>query len=94
MLDLYATGIYDAQYPAGLIADESKMTKKDLANWLAKSNSTAICGFTVAWVAAESKHAAKWHSSGSIRRRTTSPRPAGPRSQLRRRHRRRRPRRS
>src|SRR3954453_957288 len=55
-LDLYDTGVYDAQYLAGLIADESKMTKKDLAQWLAKCNSTAICGFAVAWVAAESKH--------------------------------------
>lgn len=55
-LDLYATGIYDAQYLAGLIADESKMTKKDLTNWLAKSNGSAVCGFTVAWIAAESKH--------------------------------------
>ena len=55
-LDLYATGIYDAQYLAGLIADETKMTRKDLSQWLAKCNSTAVCCFTVAWVAAESKH--------------------------------------
>jgi 3-methyladenine DNA glycosylase AlkD len=55
-LDLYATGIYDAQYLAGLIADETKMTKKDLVNWLAKSNCTTLCSFAVAWVAAESKH--------------------------------------
>ena len=32
------------------------MTKKDLANWLARSNCTSVCGFTVAWIAAESKH--------------------------------------
>jgi 3-methyladenine DNA glycosylase AlkD len=55
-LDLYATGIYDAQYLAGLIADETKMTKKDLAQWLAKSNCSALCGSTVAWVTAESKY--------------------------------------
>jgi 3-methyladenine DNA glycosylase AlkD len=55
-LDLFATGIYDAQYLAGLIADETKMTKKDLTNWLAKSNCRALCGSTVAWIAAESKH--------------------------------------
>ncbi len=54
-LDLYETGIYDAQYLAGLIADESKMTKKDLKRWLAKANGRAVCGFTVAWIAAESK---------------------------------------
>ena len=55
-LDLYSTGIYDAQYLAGLIADETKMTKKDLTNWLAKSNSSPLCSSTVAWVSAESKH--------------------------------------
>jgi 3-methyladenine DNA glycosylase AlkD len=56
-LDLYDTGIYDAQYLAGLIAEESKMTKKDLAKWLAKSNGRAVCSSTVAWVTAESEHA-------------------------------------
>jgi 3-methyladenine DNA glycosylase AlkD len=55
-LDLYDSGVYDAQYLAGLIADDEKMTKKDLRNWLAKSNCMAICGTAVAWVAAESKH--------------------------------------
>jgi 3-methyladenine DNA glycosylase AlkD len=55
-LDLYATGNYDAQYLAGLIADEAKMTKKDLKNWLAKANCDALYGSTVPWIAAESKH--------------------------------------
>jgi 3-methyladenine DNA glycosylase AlkD len=55
-LDLYESGVYDAQYLAGLIADETKMTKKDLKNWVAKGNCSAVCGYTVAWVAAESKH--------------------------------------
>lgn len=55
-LDLYKTGVYDAQYLAGLIADESRMSRKDLRGWLAKSNCTAICGTVVAWVAAESSH--------------------------------------
>jgi 3-methyladenine DNA glycosylase AlkD len=55
-LELYDTGIYDAQYLAGLIADEAKMTKKDLRNWLANSNCSVVCGATVAAVAAESKH--------------------------------------
>lgn len=55
-LDLYATGIYDAQYLAGLIADETKMTKKDLQRWLKKANCAALCGYTVAWVAAESRY--------------------------------------
>jgi 3-methyladenine DNA glycosylase AlkD len=55
-LDLYESGVYDAQYLAGLIADDQKMTKKDLRNWIAKSNCVAICGTAVAGVAAESKH--------------------------------------
>ncbi len=55
-LDLYETGIYDAQYLAGLVADEKRMTKKDLKHWLATSNCTALCGTTVAWIAAESPH--------------------------------------
>jgi 3-methyladenine DNA glycosylase AlkD len=55
-LDLYDTGVYDAQYLAGLIADETKMTKKDLRSWLANGNCLAVCGYSVAWVTAESKH--------------------------------------
>jgi 3-methyladenine DNA glycosylase AlkD len=55
-LDLYDTGIYDAQYLAGLIADDAKMTKKDLRQWLAKANCDALYGSTVPWVAAGSKH--------------------------------------
>ena len=55
-LDLYDTGIYDAQYLAGLIADAAKMTRKDLGKWLATGNGPALCTSIVAWVAAESKH--------------------------------------
>jgi 3-methyladenine DNA glycosylase AlkD len=55
-LDLYDTGIYDAMYLAGLIADETKMTKKDLRHWLAEANCDALCGSIVSWVAAESRH--------------------------------------
>ena len=32
--DLYDTGNYDAMYLAGLIADDAKMTKKDLNRWV------------------------------------------------------------
>lgn len=53
-LDLFETGNYDAQYLAGLIADDAKMTKRDLKRWLAKSNCLAISGTAVAWTAAES----------------------------------------
>ncbi len=55
-LDLYNTGIYDAMYLAGLIADAPKMTKKDLRHWLGKANCSTICGYTVAWVTAESRY--------------------------------------
>jgi 3-methyladenine DNA glycosylase AlkD len=55
-LDLYDTGIYDAMYLAGLIADDHKMTKKDLRHWLAKANCSMLCQYTVPWVAAESPH--------------------------------------
>jgi 3-methyladenine DNA glycosylase AlkD len=55
-LDLYETGIYDAMYLAGLIADDAKMTKKDLRRWLEKANSAMLSDYTVPWVAAESKH--------------------------------------
>src|SRR3954453_13854239 len=55
-LDLYDTGIYDAMYLAGLIADDPKMTKEDPRRWLAKANCSALQEYTVPWVAAESNH--------------------------------------
>jgi 3-methyladenine DNA glycosylase AlkD len=55
-LDLYDTGIYDAMYLAGLIADDAKMTKKDLRHWVEKANCPMLTEYTVAWVAAESDH--------------------------------------
>lgn len=55
-LDLFDTGVYDAMYLAGLIADDAKMTPSDLQNWLNQSNCDAISNVTVAWVAAESPH--------------------------------------
>lgn len=54
--DLYDTGIYDAMYLAGLIADESKMTKDDLRDWLDKATSETVAEFAVAWVAADGPH--------------------------------------
>src|SRR2546422_4019421 len=55
-LDLYDTGIYDAMYLAGLIADDPKMTKNNLHQWLQKANCPMLSEYTVPWVAAESKH--------------------------------------
>jgi hypothetical protein len=55
-LDLYDTGVYDAMYLAGLIADDAKMTRKDLQHW-AERACAPLAGSTVAWVAAGSHHA-------------------------------------
>lgn len=51
---LYATGNADAMYLAGLIADENKMTRKDLQDWVKAAVSTNIAEYTVPWIAAES----------------------------------------
>jgi len=55
-LELYDTGNYDAMYFAGLIADDAKMTKKDLQRWASKAYGGGLCGATVPWVAAGSNH--------------------------------------
>jgi 3-methyladenine DNA glycosylase AlkD len=55
-LDLYDTGIFDAQYLAGLIADEKRMSKDDLRGWLAKASCNSIADYAVAWLAADGPH--------------------------------------
>ncbi len=55
-LDLYATGNLDAQYLAGLIADDPKMTKTDLNKWARTANCPSIGTWAVAPVAAGSGH--------------------------------------
>ena len=55
-MELFGTGVYDAMYLAGLIADQSKMSKKDIQQWAEKSPSHGISEYTVAWVAAESDY--------------------------------------
>jgi 3-methyladenine DNA glycosylase AlkD len=67
-LDLYDTGIGDVMYFAGLIADDAKMTKKDLQHWVEESQIyPPLADYTVAWVAAGSNHgwelAQKWIDS-------------------------------
>lgn len=52
-LALYDTGVYDAMYLAGLIADPARMTRADLQHWMDKA-SPPLTGFTVAGVAADS----------------------------------------
>jgi 3-methyladenine DNA glycosylase AlkD len=55
-LALFDTGIGDAMYLAGLIADDQKMTKKDLQRWIKQASWSMVCEYTVPWVAAGSKH--------------------------------------
>jgi len=55
-LELYDTGISDAMYLAGLIADDAKMTKKDLRRWADGAYWGMISEYTVPWVAAGSPH--------------------------------------
>ena len=66
-LDLYDTGIYDAMYLAGLIADDAKMTKKDLQKWIEGASWGMVAEFTVPWVASAGPHgreiALKWIES-------------------------------
>jgi 3-methyladenine DNA glycosylase AlkD len=63
-LDLYDTGVADAMYLAGLIADDAKMTQKDLQKWVENATSEWVAEYTVPWVASASPHgrelALKW----------------------------------
>ena len=66
-LELYATGNSDAMYLAGLIADESKVTKAELNRWAKEASWGLIANSVVAALAAESPHAvavaSKWVDS-------------------------------
>jgi 3-methyladenine DNA glycosylase AlkD len=65
--DLYDTGIADAMYLAGLIADDAKMTMKDLQKWVENATWVMVGEYTVPWVASSSPHgremALKWIES-------------------------------
>jgi 3-methyladenine DNA glycosylase AlkD len=52
-LELYDSGVYDAMYLAGLIADPERMTKKDLTCWV-KAASRPIASYVVGPIAAGS----------------------------------------
>ncbi len=54
-LALYDTGVYDAMYLAGLVADDARMTRDDLQGWAEKA-CEPLAGSAVAWVAAGSPH--------------------------------------
>lgn len=66
-MDLYDSGNADAMYLAGLMANGSKMTEKDLQHWMDKANSPALSEYIVPWVTCEHpdawKIALKWISS-------------------------------
>lgn len=55
-LALYDTGVYDAMYLAGLIADDSRMTKRDLQKWVKRATCDAVSEYVVPGVAAGSAH--------------------------------------
>src|SRR5215216_3488770 len=54
-LELYDTGNSDAMYLAGFIADPAAMTKADLQKWVKGAYWNMLSGYTVPWVASESK---------------------------------------
>ncbi len=56
-MELYRTGIGDAQYLAGLVADGRVMSRKELESWAAVADWHMISGYTVPWVASESSYA-------------------------------------
>jgi 3-methyladenine DNA glycosylase AlkD len=56
--ELYDTGIQDAMYLAGLVADGSEMTSKQLQDWAeAARGLSMISEHTVPWVTVENAHA-------------------------------------
>lgn len=55
--ELYETGNYDAMYLAGIVADGSKMSKKQLETWAKNATFGSLSEYTVPWVASESTHA-------------------------------------
>ena len=54
-LELYDTGNSDAMYLAGMIADPAAMTKADLHRWVKAAYWSMLSGYTVPWVASESR---------------------------------------
>jgi 3-methyladenine DNA glycosylase AlkD len=66
--ELYATGNLDAMYLAGMVADGSQMSEKQLNDWAeGAANMQMVAEYTVPWVAVESAQvrelALKWIAS-------------------------------
>jgi len=55
-LELYATGISDAMYLAGLITDDMKMSRQDLQTWVEGANWSLHSESTVPWVASGGRY--------------------------------------
>ena len=69
-MELYASGIMDAMYLAGMVADGAQMSAADLDRWAKEADGLQmISEYTVAWVTVEhpegSKLALKWMDSKS-----------------------------
>ncbi|MDB5281192.1 MAG: alkylation repair protein [Bacteroidota bacterium] len=67
--ELFNSGVYDAMYLAGLVADGSSMSKKELDDWAKANYGGGISEYTVPWVACESQFgfelALEWITSKS-----------------------------
>ncbi|NNF34406.1 MAG: DNA alkylation repair protein [Saprospiraceae bacterium] len=55
-LQLYDSGVSDAMYLAGLIADKEKITPEHLQHWIENATWYMISEYTVPWIAADSGH--------------------------------------
>lgn len=55
-LALYDSGVSDAMYLAGLLADDAKMSREDLDRWVKTAYWHMLSECTVPWVAAGSPH--------------------------------------
>jgi 3-methyladenine DNA glycosylase AlkD len=55
-LELYRTGNSDAMYLAGLIADEKRITRDELQEWVKAAYWYLLYEYTVPWLAAESPY--------------------------------------
>ena len=59
-LELYDSDIADAMYLAGLIADDAKMTKKDLQEWIENATWGMVAEYTVPWWRPPVRMAERW----------------------------------
>ena len=66
-LELYATGISDAQYLAGMVADGRKMTRAQIQKWVETAAWGMVSGNACVWIASEHPEglaiALKWINS-------------------------------